>query len=46
MSAFAATLKELPMTIAIVGDKSAIDMDALGKIGKVEEMTPDQLFNW
>jgi predicted Zn-dependent peptidase len=43
---FAERFADMPMTITIVGDTSRIDRTKLAAFGEIEELTPDQLFNW
>jgi hypothetical protein len=41
-----ADFREAPMIIAVVGDKSTIDVDAIAKFGVVHHVTPEQVFGY
>jgi len=41
-----ATLRSRPPILALVGDRKRIDMQALGRIGKVVEVQPDELVSY
>jgi predicted Zn-dependent peptidase len=43
---FAGRFADVPVIIAIVGDKTRVDLEALGKIAPVEIVAPEKLFSY
>ncbi|MBK7824301.1 M16 family metallopeptidase [Nannocystis sp.] len=46
LRAFAGSFADKPVVVAIIGDRTRVNLDALKKIGTVIELSPDKLFSY